>query len=72
MAGGLLAAVVPCFICGNRAERLSEGVESDQYQCEKGHLFGINWGDKPATEPQWPPSDKLRRIWEAEKQRWPK
>lgn len=62
MAGGPHAAVVPCFTCGARAERVSEGFESDQYVCEQGHLFGIDWRDKPPTEPQWPPSAKALEL----------
>ena len=69
MSGGPYAAVVTCLTCGSRAERLSEGFETDQYQCEKGHLFGVESGDKPATEPQWPPSEKIKALWEAEAQR---
>jgi hypothetical protein len=62
MAGGPHAAVVPCFTCGARSERTVEGFESDQYVCEKGHAFGIDWRDKPATEPQWPPSPQLAAL----------
>jgi hypothetical protein len=43
-----------------RATRIREGVETDDYRCDLGHEFGMNWLDKPATEPQWPPSDELR------------
>jgi hypothetical protein len=42
-----------------KATRIYEGAESDQYRCEKGHEFGIDWRGKPATEPQWPPSPEL-------------
>ena len=43
-----------------RAERTREGVESDDYRCDNGHTFGMDWRRGPANEPQWPPSDELR------------
>jgi len=61
MAGGPFAAVVPCMVCMDehrritKATRTHEGVESDQYRCDGGHAFGIDWRTGPATEPQWPP-----------------
>jgi len=60
MAGGPLANAMVCMDClGDavltKAIRIYEGAESDQYRCEKGHTFGMDWRDKPATEPQWPP-----------------
>lgn len=60
MAGGPLAKEVMCMDCFGddvvtKAVRVYEGAESDQYRCEKGHRFGIDWRGKPATEPQWPP-----------------
>jgi len=42
-----------------RAVRVSEGVESDQYRCEKGHTFGMDWHKGPAPEPLWPPDPDL-------------
>jgi hypothetical protein len=60
MAGGIHAEVVPCYVCMGetqaltKAVRVREGDESDQYRCEKGHSFGIDWSRGPATEPQWP------------------
>jgi hypothetical protein len=67
MAGGPNAKFVPCMVClGDRlltkAKRTQEGVESDQYKCEKGHKFGMDWRTGPAEEPQWPPSAELQSI----------
>jgi len=65
MAGGPLAAVVPCMVCmSDRREitpagRVHEGIESDRYLCEQGHSFAIDWRTGPATEPQWPPDPEL-------------
>ncbi len=64
MAGGKLAAEVPCMVCLSdgvltRAKRTYEGDETDQYRCEKGHEFGMDFPDGPPTEPQWPPSEDL-------------
>lgn len=64
MAGGKLAADVTCMVClvehkaVVRARRIYEGDETDRYECEKGHVFGMDWPD-PAAEPQWPPSAAL-------------
>ncbi len=63
MAGGKFAQFVPCAVCMEtrtltKATRLREGVESDQYRCEKGHSFGMDW-PTPATEPQWPVPQEL-------------
>lgn len=61
MAGGPLAQAVTCLPCliddstTTKAERTVEGVETDQYRCEKGHTFGVDWRRGPATTPQWPP-----------------
>lgn len=38
-----------------KAVRVHEGVESDQYRCDSGHTFGMDWSRGPATEPEWPP-----------------
>jgi hypothetical protein len=59
MAGGPLAKECACFVClGDnkitKATRVHEGVESDQYVCEKGHQFGVDYRKGPATTPQWP------------------
>jgi hypothetical protein len=42
-----------------RATRIREGVESDNYICEKGHDFGLDYRNGPATSPQWPPPPEL-------------
>jgi hypothetical protein len=65
MAGGKHAEYVPCMVCMAddnllvKATRVYEGVEDDKYVCEKGHEFGMDFRDGPATEPQWPPSPEL-------------
>jgi hypothetical protein len=45
-----------------KATRVHDGIESDQYVCEKGHRFGIDWRGKPAEAPQWPPSPELVEV----------
>ncbi|HEY3450428.1 MAG TPA: hypothetical protein VGK67_29000 [Myxococcales bacterium] len=68
MAGGKLAADVACLPCLfdhgrlTRARRIQEGRESDQYLCDEGHQFGIDWSKGPATEPQWPAPQELRDL----------
>jgi hypothetical protein len=67
MAGGPLAEEVVCLDCLDdgaltKAARVTEGVESDHYQCEKGHVFGIDWRGQPATEPQWPPPPEYASL----------
>lgn len=42
-----------------KATRVHEGLESDQYACERGHEFGLDWSSGPATEAQWPPPPEL-------------
>ena len=72
MAGGPHAETVACVVCMTdhrtltRAERTSEGFETDEYRCEKGHTFGIDWSaaNMPA-EPQWPASEALEAYVEA-------
>jgi hypothetical protein len=64
MAGGPFAQEIACLEClgerrVTRAIRIHEGVESDQYRCEEGHLFGVDYRRGPATEPQWPPHPDL-------------
>jgi hypothetical protein len=64
MAGGALAAEVTCMVClGDgqltRAVRSHEGRESDDYRCERGHDFAMDWASGPAREAQWPPSAEL-------------
>lgn len=59
MAGGPLAQEIPCFEClaegkATRAERLYEGVEDDQYRCDLGHEFGVDYRRGPATQATWP------------------
>ena len=59
MAGGPLAQEIPCFECLNegkatRATRIYEGVEDDQYRCDLGHEFGVDYRRGPATEATWP------------------
>ncbi|MDQ3908565.1 MAG: hypothetical protein M3268_09515 [Acidobacteriota bacterium] len=60
MAGGVNAAVVPCLRCAGRAERTSEGIENDYYECrECGLKFGIDWFyDGPPQQPCWPISEE--------------
>ncbi len=60
MAGGPLAREVACMICIDegrlvKAVRRHEGVETDQYGCERGHRFAMDFPRGPATEPEWPP-----------------
>ena len=68
MAGGKHAATVACLVCLTdhgalvRAERSYEGDENDEYRCEEGHLFSIDWSAGEAKEPQWPPSDELKAF----------
>ncbi|MGZ3474132.1 MAG: hypothetical protein ACXWUG_07255 [Polyangiales bacterium] len=51
--------------CFARAERTSEGQETDLYRCEQGHEFGIDWSPEgPPTSPRWPPSDEARKQFE--------
>ncbi|GEM_PF-1751967 len=64
MAGGPLAQEVACMVCLDegkvtRATRIHEGVESDQYRCEAGHEFGMDWSSGPASEPQRPPPPEI-------------
>jgi len=52
MAGGIYAAAVPCLKCGERADRIYEGLEDDYYRCQTcGYEFGIDWSyaGPPAT-----------------------
>lgn len=66
MAGGKNAEFVPCLICLaddallSKATRTYEGDESDEYHCEKGHDFAMDWSAGPAKEPQWPVSEALQ------------
>ena len=67
MAGGTLAEEAVCMVClGDgkltRAVRVHEGQEDDQYRCEKGHTFGMDFRTGPATEPLWPPSPELETF----------
>ena len=59
MAGGPLAQEIPCFDClaegkVSKATRVHEGVEDDQYECERGHQFGVDYQRGPASERTWP------------------
>jgi hypothetical protein len=63
VAGGPHAEAIACMEClGDgaitKAVRIVEGVETDQYRCERGHVFGVEYRRGPATEPQWPPALK--------------
>jgi hypothetical protein len=60
MAGGINAAVVPCMKCLGRADRTSEGLETDYYVCsECGHGYGIDWSHGgPPQRPCWPLSEE--------------
>ena len=69
MAGGPHAREVMCPECGfdegvvTRAERVREGVESDDYVCDRGHRFGMSFRRGPAETPQWPPgADDLAAV----------
>ncbi len=43
-----------------KATRVSEGIETDWYECEQGHRFGVDYEHGgPPTEPQWPPKPEL-------------
>jgi len=67
MAGGPLAREVTCMVCLDegvltRALRTNEGIESDDYRCEAGHTFGMDWSRGPATEAEWPPPPELAAM----------
>lgn len=64
MAGGPHAQLMMCLVCLDdsevtKATRVHEGVESDQYRCEKGRTFGVDFRRGPATEPEWPPPPEV-------------
>lgn len=66
MAGGPNAEHIACMTCMLedravvKATRISEGVETDWYLCEKGHQIGAEWAHGgPPSEPQWPPAPEL-------------
>ena len=40
-----------------KAVRIAEGVEADQYRCERGHTFGMDFPRGPAKEKSWPPPE---------------
>ena len=66
MAGGTIALDVTCMVCLSegqltRATRYEEGNESDQYRCERGHEFGMDW-PTPAVTPMWPPPPELMAL----------
>ena len=62
MAGGPNAKTVACMNCGEQADRIFEGIEDDQYQCQKGHGFGIDWRRGPPEKPLWPPTPEERAM----------
>jgi hypothetical protein len=72
MAGGPHAKTVPCLVCLSdkailtKAERTYEGDENDEYKCDKGHTFGMDWSRGEADEPQWPASDELKAYVESQ------
>ena len=64
MAGGPNAQFMACLECVQkrvltRAERVHEGVESDQYVCDEGHRFGVTFPKGPPKQPDWPPPQDL-------------
>ena len=64
MAGGPFANEVACLPCMmddvlTKATRVHEGVEDDQYRCERGHAFGVDWSRGAPAEPQWPPPKEI-------------
>ena len=71
MAGGPNAAVVKCMACTGKANRVSEGLETDLYECEVCYLrFLIDWSrDGPPEKPHAPlttPNDDMRSpVWHA-------
>ena len=84
MAGGTFAQTVLCMHCMMKndeikpAERTSEGLEEDHYECEMGHEFSIPWstqegGAPPPQIPQWPPTEEFltmfNKMSEAKKKR---
>ena len=56
MAGGSNASATACLRCAERADRLTEGLETDFYQCTScGYSFGIDFDQGgPPSEPMWP------------------
>ena len=56
MAGGPHAQHVVCMQCAAKATRTFEGQETDQYSCENGHDFAMDWSRGVPEEPQWPPA----------------
>jgi len=60
MAGGKHAKFVACMKCAGKAQRTSEGLETDWYKCtECSNKFGITWEEIP-YKPQWPISDEQK------------
>ena len=56
-----------CMTCGERAERIYEGAESDQYRCQAcGQEFYVDWRRGEPEEPCWPETEtglaEARRI----------
>jgi hypothetical protein len=74
MAGGPNAEFVACSVCLNegvltRAERVIEGVETDQYFCKKRHRFGLTFRKGPPSEPSWPPPQSVIDLVRSEKKK---
>jgi hypothetical protein len=69
MAGGVNAAIVPCWKCAGPAHRVYEGFEDDHYKCgECDFGFGIDWSRSgPPQSPCWPISEEeasqIRELW---------
>jgi hypothetical protein len=58
MAGGPNAEAAPCLHCAERADRVSEGLETDYFLCSAcGSKFGIDFDAAgPPDAPMWPPT----------------
>ena len=71
MAGGKFAEYCPCLVCLSdanvftKAHRTYEGDETDNYTCEEGHEFGMDFPDGPPTEAMWPPSSELQVLFKS-------
>jgi hypothetical protein len=61
MAGGQNAQSTMCPKCFERAERVTEGIEDDHYECPScGARFGIDWSEGQPESPCWPPTAEER------------
>lgn len=46
-----------------KATRTREGAENDEYRCELGHGFSVDWRRGPPDEPGWPlPEDLVKAL----------